>query len=128
MPPRIAPDKLKPPQRALKRNDDNKQANKFVSFTNGHPLDTLNVTPTGSAVVFMKRIDTHQHFWQLSRGDYSWLAIAKEPDGLDPIRRDFMPEDLFDQLSQHGVEKDDFDSSDRHGCRDKFFIKFGEST
>lgn len=53
----------------------------------------------------MKRIDTHQHFWQLSRGDYSWLAIAKEPDGLDPIRRDFMPEDLLDQLSQHGVEK-----------------------
>jgi len=61
--------------------------------------------PAGSALVFMKRIDTHQHFWQLSRGDYSWLANAEEPDRLAPIRRDFMPEDLFDQLSQHGVEK-----------------------
>jgi L-fuconolactonase len=53
----------------------------------------------------MKRIDAHQHFWRLSRGDYGWLAIKETADGLDPIRRDFMPEDLLDQLSQHGVEK-----------------------
>jgi len=35
------------------------------------------------------RIDAHQHFWQLSRGDYGWLT----PD-LGPIYRDFGPDDL----------------------------------
>lgn len=37
----------------------------------------------------MRRIDAHQHFWQLPRGDYGWLTPA-----LEPIYRDFMPADL----------------------------------
>ena len=32
------------------------------------------------------RIDAHQHFWRLARGDYGWLT----PD-LDPLYRDFEP-------------------------------------
>lgn len=42
----------------------------------------------------MKRIDTHQHFWRLGRGDYTWLKPAQQPNGLESIRRDFMPDDL----------------------------------
>ena|SRR3990167_2137549 len=34
-------------------------------------------------------IDAHQHFWQLSRGDYRWLT----PD-LKPLYKDFFPNDL----------------------------------
>lgn len=34
-------------------------------------------------------IDSHQHFWRISRGDYGWLTPA-----LEPIFRDFMPGDL----------------------------------
>ena len=35
------------------------------------------------------RIDSHQHFWTLSRGDYGWLTPEK-----GPIYRDFGPDDL----------------------------------
>ncbi len=45
------------------------------------------------------RIDAHQHFWRLDRGDYGWLTPA-----LGPIHRDFTPADLAPLLAQSGVE------------------------
>ena len=48
----------------------------------------------------MARIDSHQHFWQLSRGDYSWLT----PE-LAPLYQDFLPNELLPKLTQAGVEK-----------------------
>lgn len=44
------------------------------------------------------RIDSHQHLWQLARGDYGWLTPA-----LGPIHRDFGPDDLSPLLSQHDI-------------------------
>lgn len=44
-------------------------------------------------------IDAHQHFWQLSRDDYGWLT----PD-LEPLFRDFMPDDLEPHLREHGID------------------------
>jgi L-fucono-1,5-lactonase len=45
------------------------------------------------------RIDSHLHFWQLSRGDYSWLT----PEfGL--IYRDFAPDDLRPMLQRHKID------------------------
>lgn len=41
------------------------------------------------------RIDAHQHFWQLNRGDYDWL----QPD-MGVIYQDFHPEDLQPHLKQ----------------------------
>jgi L-fuconolactonase len=46
------------------------------------------------------RIDAHQHFWRLARGDYGWLT----PD-LAAIHRDFMPEDLAPLLAAAGIER-----------------------
>ncbi|MCV0428869.1 MAG: amidohydrolase family protein [Roseibium sp.] len=46
----------------------------------------------------MKRIDAHQHFWALERGDYGWLT----PE-LDVIYRDFLPRDLSPHLKQHSI-------------------------
>jgi L-fuconolactonase len=46
------------------------------------------------------KIDAHQHFWQLARGDYGWLT----PD-LSPIYRDFGPSDLAPLLKRHGITK-----------------------
>ena len=43
-------------------------------------------------------IDTHQHFWKLDRRDYAWLS----PD-LEPLYRDFLPEDLKPILRETGV-------------------------
>lgn len=46
------------------------------------------------------RIDAHQHFWSLARGDYGWLTPA-----LGVIHRDFGPTDLAPLLAQHGIER-----------------------
>lgn len=46
------------------------------------------------------RIDAHQHFWQMSRGDYGWLT----PD-LGAIYRDFAPNDLRPILQRHDIER-----------------------
>lgn len=45
-------------------------------------------------------IDSHQHFWKLSRDDYGWLT-----DDLQPIYRDYEPHDLKDTLKQFNIEK-----------------------
>ena len=46
------------------------------------------------------RIDAHQNFWRLSRGDYGWLD-----ESLGPIHRDFLPDDLAPLLSEAGVDR-----------------------
>lgn len=46
----------------------------------------------------MIRLDAHQHFWRLARGDYGWLT----PD-LTPLHRDHEPADLRPQLDAAGV-------------------------
>lgn len=46
----------------------------------------------------MTRIDAHQHFWEVARGDYHWLT----PD-LEPLYRDYLPRDLAPQLETHGI-------------------------
>ena len=44
------------------------------------------------------RIDAHQHFWRLDRGDYPWLT-----EDLSGIRRDFLPADLLPKLRQASI-------------------------
>lgn len=46
----------------------------------------------------MRRIDSHQHFWRLARGDYDWLT----PD-LGSLYRDFAPADLAPLLAARGI-------------------------
>ncbi|MCB2136145.1 MAG: amidohydrolase family protein [Rhodobacteraceae bacterium] len=45
------------------------------------------------------RIDAHQHFWTIARGDYGWLTPA-----MGPIYRDFAPADLAPLLERAGIE------------------------
>jgi L-fuconolactonase len=45
------------------------------------------------------RIDSHQHFWTLGRGDYGWLTPA-----LGIIYRDFSPDDLRPILRRHRID------------------------
>jgi L-fuconolactonase len=47
------------------------------------------------------RIDAHQHFWRLDRGDYGWLTRESVPD----IYRDFLPSDLMPLLVECGIDK-----------------------
>lgn len=45
------------------------------------------------------RLDCHQHFWHLARGDYDWLTSE-----LTPIYRDFLPSHLSAELKRAHVE------------------------
>jgi len=45
------------------------------------------------------RIDAHQHFWKLERGDYRWLG----PE-LAPLYRDFGPLDLAPLRARHRID------------------------
>ena len=46
----------------------------------------------------MTRVDAHQHYWSLQRGDYAWLT-----PGAGSLYRDFMPEELSGQLADCAV-------------------------
>jgi L-fuconolactonase len=46
------------------------------------------------------KIDCHQHFWKVSRGDYHWMT-----PGPPLLHRDFMPEDLLPILRQLNFDK-----------------------
>ncbi|MEX0320459.1 MAG: amidohydrolase [Ruegeria sp.] len=45
------------------------------------------------------RLDAHQHFWTLARGDYGWLTAD-----LEVLYRDYGPEDLTPMLKAAGIE------------------------
>ncbi|MBD2869223.1 amidohydrolase family protein [Paenibacillus arenilitoris] len=45
------------------------------------------------------RIDAHQHYWSIERGDYGWLT----PD-IPALYRDFLPEDLAPHLAAHQLD------------------------
>ncbi|MBC8167695.1 MAG: amidohydrolase, partial [Bryobacteraceae bacterium] len=42
------------------------------------------------------RIDSHQHFWDLSRFGYGWM-----PQEPTPLRRNFLPSDLAPILGRN---------------------------
>jgi L-fuconolactonase len=46
----------------------------------------------------MTRVDAHQHYWSLQRGDYDWLTPR---DAV--LYRDFSPEDLAEQMKDGQV-------------------------
>lgn len=46
------------------------------------------------------RIDSHQHFWQVKRGDYFWMSTA-----APVLRHDYYPEDLKPILDKHRIDK-----------------------
>lgn len=45
------------------------------------------------------RIDAHQHYWRIARGDYGWIT----PE-LPVLYRDFGPDDLRPHLLQHKLD------------------------
>ncbi len=46
------------------------------------------------------RIDSHQHYWKVGRGDYHWMASA-----APVLHRDYLPSDLLPALLRHGIQK-----------------------
>jgi L-fuconolactonase len=46
------------------------------------------------------RIDGHQHFWKIDRGDYRWMS----PD-IAKLYRDYLPADLAPHLTKHRIDR-----------------------
>jgi L-fuconolactonase len=46
-------------------------------------------------------IDSHQHFWDLSRFEYPWMSGS----GLEPLRRNYLPGDLAPLLRPAGIDR-----------------------
>jgi L-fuconolactonase len=46
------------------------------------------------------RIDSHQHYWKVSRGDYHWMSPA-----IRILHRDDLPPDLLPSLVLHNIQK-----------------------
>lgn len=46
------------------------------------------------------RIDSHQHFWRVSRGDYPWMMPS-----ITVLYRDYDPEDLKPSLQKHHIDR-----------------------
>jgi L-fuconolactonase len=45
------------------------------------------------------RIDSHQHFWKYNAVRHSWIT-----DEMSILKRDFLPEDLDQELSANGID------------------------
>jgi len=43
-------------------------------------------------------IDAHQHFWQYDAAEYGWID-----DGMASLRHNFLPSDLYPEITQAGV-------------------------
>jgi L-fuconolactonase len=48
----------------------------------------------------MKRIDSHQHFWQYNPAEHIWMT-----DAMQALKQDFMPRDLCPLLNQIGFDE-----------------------
>jgi L-fuconolactonase len=71
----------------------------------------------------MQRIDSHQHVWRLSRGDYGWLT----PD-LGPLYRDVEPAELAPLLARHGISGTVLVQAAETEAETRFLLELAEST
>lgn len=51
-------------------------------------------------VISVIQIDSHQHYWKLSRGDYHWLS-----EDLGIIYQDYLPGDLEEDLKKSNIDR-----------------------
>jgi L-fuconolactonase len=48
------------------------------------------------------RVDAHQHFWRIARGDYGWMDTS---EAVAPIRRDILPADIEAHLKRWKIDR-----------------------
>src|SRR5690625_5826526 len=46
------------------------------------------------------RIDAHQHYWKIDRGDYGWISPEDKT-----LHRDYLPNDLLPHLKKHDIDQ-----------------------
>lgn len=69
------------------------------------------------------RIDSHQHFWQLSKPfDYSWL----DAEAMAPICRDYLPADLEPQIQAVGIDHTVFVQTQHNVAENEWALELAE--
>jgi len=69
------------------------------------------------------KIDSHQHFWKLSRGDYFWIT-----SDLKNIYKDFAPKDLSKELAATNVKKTIIVQATNTEAETKYLLELAKST
>jgi L-fuconolactonase len=69
------------------------------------------------------RVDAHQHFWRIDRGDYGWLT----PD-LPNLYRDYLPEDLAPLLAKGRIERTVLVQAAESVAETEFMLRLAEAT
>ncbi|MCY4151861.1 MAG: amidohydrolase family protein [Aestuariivita sp.] len=68
-------------------------------------------------------IDTHQHFWRLSRGGYAWMS-----KDVPVLFRDYEPDDLKDVLAKVGVKGTIAVQADDNVAETEFLLSLAAAT
>ena len=69
------------------------------------------------------QIDSHQHFWQIARGDYHWMSPQ-----LVPLYRDYGPDDLAPFIARHGIERTILVQAAPTLAETEFMLELAEAT
>jgi L-fuconolactonase len=68
-------------------------------------------------------LDTHQHFWKATRGDYHWMTPA-----VPILARDYLPSDLHPELRKAGVAQTILVQAAQTADETDFLLKLAEET
>lgn len=63
----------------------------------------MNSLPPGAALYAGPVIDAHHHFWDLGPGKHRWLAAGAPDDELQPLRRNYLPDDYLRDVAGENV-------------------------
>ncbi|WP_426446221.1 amidohydrolase family protein [Paenibacillus sp. S-38] len=69
------------------------------------------------------KIDAHQHYWSIARGDYGWIT----PE-LPLMNRDYLPEMLEAHLKRHGIERTIVVQAAQTIAETEFLLELSERT
>ena len=74
-------------------------------------------------VIPIQTIDSHHHFWDLSRLDYSWM-----PPGPSVIRQNYLPPDLRPEIESAGIQRTVVVQAHQSLEEARFLLEIAEST
>ncbi|AFC31319.1 amidohydrolase 2 [Paenibacillus mucilaginosus 3016] len=69
------------------------------------------------------RIDAHQHYWSIARGDYGWIT----PE-LPLMNRDYLPEMLEAHLKRHGIDRTIVVQAAQTAAETEYLLELSERT
>src|SRR4051812_46291217 len=70
------------------------------------------------------RVDAHQHFWRIDRGDYGWLTQEAVPG----LYRDYLPDDLAPLLAEGRIDRTVLVQAAESLAETEFMLALAEAT